>query len=231
MSEHAFDDMDMGYFLPEDSQLLLTQVRDHARFLARLARPRIADETREQAPEVHMGELMFCLDQLAEQLDMVLQEVAWPAQRKPTQEATEAAQDAVDVSEADDADPPAQAESGPFVFGVTMEQLDQLNLLVERITAYGDAVSADDMADFAPGTLSVLGHTIFDRANELDEIVTEINAQPLEPGARPRFSVKETPPAYCAQAPCEVDQAPRAVPALATPLQAYSPRPGGLHLH
>jgi len=231
MSEHAFDDMDMGYFLPEDSQLLLTQVRDHARFLARLARPRVADEKQEQAPEVHMGELMFCLDQLAERLDLVLQEVSWPAWRTTAQEVNEVPQEVVAGTEGAGADDSTQADAHGFIHGVTLDQIDRLNLLISGIKAYGDAVFADGMADFAEGTLSMLGYTIFDRANDVDEILGEISAQQLEHGARLRFSVKETPPAYLAQAPCEVGRAPRAMPALAYLLQAYSPCTAGLHLH
>jgi hypothetical protein len=86
-----------------------------------------------------------------------------------------------------------------FICGVTLDQVDQLNRLVERIKAYGDAVSANGAADFAPGTLSILGHTIFDRAVELDALVSEIYTQTLEQDPRQPFSVRETPPAYCAQ--------------------------------
>ncbi len=114
---------------------------------------------------------------------------------------------------------------------MTTEQIDELNLLADRIMAYGDAVSADDMADFAPGTLATLGHTIFDRANELDELVTAINEQTLAPRPGTGFSVEEPRPAYGVPATSEADHGPRAMPALSSSLQAYEPSRVGLRLH
>ncbi len=40
------------------------------------------DEEREAAPKVRAGELAICMELLAEQMDMVLREVSWPAQRQ-----------------------------------------------------------------------------------------------------------------------------------------------------
>jgi hypothetical protein len=75
-------DSDPGYYLPEEAQYRLQQLRDHMRFLARLAQPRTVDEEREAAPKVRAGELAVCMELLAEQMDMVLREVSWPAQRQ-----------------------------------------------------------------------------------------------------------------------------------------------------
>ncbi|UYB51307.1 hypothetical protein OCJ37_15095 [Xanthomonas sp. AM6] len=75
-------DSDPGYYLPEEAQCRLQQLRDHMRFLARLAQPRTVDEEREAAPKVRAGELAVCMELLAEQLDMLLREVSWPAQRQ-----------------------------------------------------------------------------------------------------------------------------------------------------
>lgn len=66
---------------------------------------------------------------------------------------------------------------------------------MNRITAYGVAVSADDMADFANGMLASLGHEIFDRASELHKLAVEINAQRLKPIA-PTASVTEPATIY-----------------------------------
>ncbi|WDS37925.1 hypothetical protein [Pseudoxanthomonas sp.] len=203
MSEHTFDDKDMGYFLPEDSQLLLTQIKNHIHFLARLAQPRIADETKEWAPAVGMAELMFCLDQLAEQLDLVLKDVSLLKQPQPAKRShdTPKAAEAMADEEADQGagvveDAYAgEAEDQRFVSGVTLDQIDKLNLLISCIKAYSDAVFADGMADFAEGSLSMLGYTIFDRAVEVDEIVKEIDAQSLKKGVH-RLAVEEARPAY-----------------------------------
>jgi hypothetical protein len=207
MSEHAFDDRDMtGYYLPEDSQRLLMQIRHHIHFLARLVTPRRAEETEEVVPAIGMAELMFCLEQLAGQLDLVLKAMSRlerpQSSQAPrdTQEADGREDDEAisdDLDEEDDA--PAhtyatQADAEPLVLGVTLDQFDKLKLLVASIKAFGDAVFADATADFAKGTLSMLGYTIFDRAVEVDDILADIDAQTLPQG--PARSVKEASAAY-----------------------------------
>ncbi len=83
MSDDRADDLEMsGYFLPEESQFRLVRLGEFITFLARLAQPRSAAEEREAAPKVRAGELAVCMELLAEQLDMVLREVSWPAQRQ-----------------------------------------------------------------------------------------------------------------------------------------------------
>jgi hypothetical protein len=220
MSEHAFDDKEMtGYSLPEDSQRLLTQIKQHIQALAQCAQPRDADDTPAAAQNEHARELMACLGPLAEQLELVLKAVSQPVQR----EAPDVAQSAVSTDqqtriEANSHDAeledetPDLASTGwatpyedEFICGVTLDQIDQLNRLVERVKAYGDAVSANGAADFAPGTLSILGHTIFDRAVELDALVSDIYTQTLEQEAHPH-TVRETPPAYCVQPAFQEEQ-------------------------
>ncbi|WP_379654038.1 hypothetical protein [Pseudoxanthomonas sp. UC19_8] len=92
------------------------------------------------------------------------------------------------------------ADAPRMLFGVTLDQIDALNTLVETIRAYADAVSAEGMADFAEGTLSRLGHSIFDRASEALAFLGEIQDQPLpdEPRVSP-FSVREAPASYHVQ--------------------------------
>jgi hypothetical protein len=211
MSEHAFDDRDMtGYYLPEDSQQLLTQIRQHLHFLARLATSRRTDEPREAAAAVDMAGLKFCMDQLAGQLDLVIQaasKLEQPQSQQSPDDTLEADGDedneaiSDDLDEEDDAPANAyamQANDEPLVLGVTLDQFDKLKLLVASIKAFGDAVFADVTADFAKGTLSMLGYTIFDRAVEVDDILSDIDAQPLGRGTG-RYSVKEAPATYDVQ--------------------------------
>jgi hypothetical protein len=75
------DDMS-GYFLPEESQFRLVRLGELITFLARLAQPGSVAEEREAAPRVRAGELAVCMELLAEQLNMVLGEVSWPAWRR-----------------------------------------------------------------------------------------------------------------------------------------------------
>ncbi|WP_435003310.1 XAC0095 family protein [Xanthomonas arboricola] len=68
-----------GYYLPENAQYRLQQLRDHMRFLARLAQPRTQAEEQARQPAVCMDELAFCLDLLADQMTQVLLQLRWPA--------------------------------------------------------------------------------------------------------------------------------------------------------
>ncbi len=232
MVEQTFDDQDMtGYFLPKGSQQRLAQLCSHARFLARLGQPHGAEHVQDAATPVCRSEWRFCLEQLAEQLDLVLQQVSWPAQRTTTQEATEVAQQAAAGAEGAGASDSTQANMQGFLHGVTLDQIDKLNLLISAIKAYGDAVFADGMADFADGTLSMLGYTIFDRANDVDDIVQEISAQQLEQGARLRFSVEEPRPVYGVQTQPDAYHTPNATPAMAYQSLAGLPSPHAPYLH
>jgi len=88
MSDYRADDLEMaGYFLPEESQFRLVRLGEFIKFLARLAEPRSVAEEREAAPKVRAGELAVCMELLAEQLDMVLRDVSWPAHRQSPYEA------------------------------------------------------------------------------------------------------------------------------------------------
>ncbi|KER79990.1 hypothetical protein GW16_21125 [Xanthomonas arboricola pv. celebensis] len=84
-----------GYYLPEGAQYRLQQLRDHMRFLARLAQPRTQAEERARQPAICMDELAFCLELLAEQVTQALAQMQWPARLGP-----DAADNATDAGEA-----------------------------------------------------------------------------------------------------------------------------------
>ncbi|MBD9369239.1 hypothetical protein [Xanthomonas sp. XNM01] len=197
MSTYASNGLDgLHYVLPEDSQLRLQRVRDHVRFLAQLAEPRSADEGPDSAPEIRMGELTSCLELLGDHLDRVLQEVSWPSRPAAAADAADTSdEDATDVT--DNASPDApDTDTAHLTFGVTLDQIDTLNRLIETITAHGDVVAATDMAEFADGTLSVVGHAIFDAAGEVREVLDEVNAQRLGPATGLPSRVREARAGY-----------------------------------
>ncbi|MFO3706652.1 XAC0095 family protein [Xanthomonas codiaei] len=72
-----------GYYLPEGAQYRLQQLRDHIRFLARLAQPRTQAEEQSRQPAIRMDELACCLELLAEQVTQALAQVQWPARLEP----------------------------------------------------------------------------------------------------------------------------------------------------
>ncbi|TAA09847.1 hypothetical protein EA658_04130 [Pseudoxanthomonas winnipegensis] len=204
MNERAFGGHgEMSYLLPEESQQRLRQLREHLEFLARVVQQRTADASAACPPEVLLGQWRYSLGLVIEQLAQVLAAAKGPARYAPTHASLdEVTHEALQASpSANTGTPKAKPydfnASPRMLFGVTLDQVDALNLLLDTIRAYADAVSAEDMADFAEGTLSRLGHSIFDRAGEALALLGEIQDQPLpdEPHVPPS-SVGENRPTY-----------------------------------
>ncbi|SEK37618.1 hypothetical protein SAMN05428989_0001 [Pseudoxanthomonas sp. GM95] len=192
MAEHTFDDKAMlGYFLPEDGQLLLKQLVAHIRFLARLAQPRIPDESQEWVPVVGPAELMFCLDQLAGQLDLVLGALSWPARQAKVLGEDELEQTRVPGAGFAQSSPSAYACEGSLAFGATVDQIDRLNGLISSIRAHGDVISAGGLGALTAGTLPALGNEIFERADEARRLLSRLEAQPLNDPSADTLSVGE----------------------------------------
>jgi hypothetical protein len=169
MSYDRLDDEDMpGYFLPEDSQYRLAKLRDHVRFLVRLALPRTPDEERAAEPKVRMGELALCLELLADQVELVLDALSYPAQRTVT---THSARPAATVAVAPDTNGGA--------FHVTLEQIDQLNLLAETVSAHARVVAVGDTTAHAGQALPEASKTLNDAVNAIQALLLQIERQPL----------------------------------------------------
>ena len=108
MSHDTLTDPGTGYFLPEDSQLRLKQLHTYIDFLSRLARPRTHDGASEWAPEVGMDELATCLALLADQAELVLNDLTWGADFPRMAGEADAAENDEDEDESDEvADAPA----------------------------------------------------------------------------------------------------------------------------
>jgi hypothetical protein len=190
MSKRESDDPGMpGYFLPEDSQLRLAKLSDHIRFLARLAQPRTYEE-RECALDVPVGELAICLESLAEQADLVLQELSWCAPRQTETSAAERSAESTATPEVPD------TADQRFAFGITLDQIDALDRLIQTISAHGDVVAAGRTAELAHHTLPLLGQGIYDAAAAVRTLLDQVEAQRLGEGSRPRSGVAEERAAY-----------------------------------
>jgi hypothetical protein len=184
-----------GYFLPGDSQLRLKKLREYVGFLANLARPRRADESQEWAAAIHSGEVAVCLELLEEQLGQVLDELSWLAGRGEGAAARGA--DAQAEAAEPGIAPPGMDEAGSrYAFGVTVDQIDAINLLIDMLRAHGDVVAASDAADFDAHTLSTVGNAIFFGANKLREIILDVEAQRLEGERGSRNGVRDGRGAY-----------------------------------
>ncbi|MFC5435179.1 XAC0095 family protein [Rhodanobacter umsongensis] len=214
----TFDSNDLGtkgYFLPEDSQLRLKKLREYVEFLSHIAQPRRPDEEREGVPEIRPGEVAICLELLEEQIAQVLAELSWPAERRDRTAACEAAADAEACTEAaePDATGPVRDEAGNrFLFGVTLDQLDEVNLLLSSLRALGNVVTCSDHAELSDVTLSIMGDAIVRDTEKLRDIISDVNAQHLEPPHVTKPGVREEHGAYLAARPrlFVVDNASRA---------------------
>jgi hypothetical protein len=174
MSTFDSDDLEtMGYFLPEDSQLRLKKLREYAQFLSHLAQPRTADVEQEWVPEINVWEVAICLELLAEQIGLVLDDISWPASRSESEAEPGAGAEPEAVEEL-----PGDA-GGRYIFGVTLEQIDTLHRLISMISAHGDVVIASDEAEFADHTLSLLGDAIFNDARTVRAIIRQVELQRL----------------------------------------------------
>ena len=66
-----------------------------------------------------------------------------------------------------------------FVFGVTIDQIDELNSLLRTITANGDMVTVCSADALHPQSVSTLGEAIFNAALAVREVFDRIEAQKL----------------------------------------------------
>ncbi|WP_454831688.1 XAC0095 family protein [Pseudoxanthomonas wuyuanensis] len=217
MSKHESNDLGTpSYFLPEDSQFRLKKLRDYTEFLSRLAQPRTSDEADENAPDVRMGELAVCLELLSKQVELVLEELSQPADRKARAAEVEATavadteedeedeeeEEEEDDEDEDEDDAPEKmqeisvAVAERYSFGVTLAQIDSLDLLTQTISAHGDVVAGSHEAEFADHTLPLIGQAIYDGVEAVRAILDEVEDQPLGPSRRPLNRVGETRATY-----------------------------------
>ncbi|AUZ55560.1 hypothetical protein B1L07_11230 [Stenotrophomonas acidaminiphila] len=199
------DDERPGYYLPEDSQQRLVRLSDHIKFLLRLMQP-LAGAVGEPAGEVRLAEVAFCLELLGDQVDLVLDEVSWPATQ-------------VDAPARDAAD---QAQG--YAFGVTLAQVDALDGWVRTLAAQGDVLATGDAAGWARGTLPSMGRAVFDAAAAVRGVLDAVETQRLVAGADARLRVEEARAVYAV---------PRALPARVSrdPVRAEAELAYGDSLH
>jgi hypothetical protein len=202
MSTFDSDDLETtGYFLPEDRQLRLKQLREYVEFLANLARPRMADEAKESTAEIRPGEVAICLELLEEQIAQVLDELSWPAERGDRAAAGEADAEAeayTEAAEPDAAEPVMDEAGNRFLFGVTLDQVDEINLLLSSLRALGNVVTCSDHAELSDVTLSIMGDAIVRDVEKLRDINRAVNAQRLEPPHGTKPGVREEQATYLA---------------------------------
>jgi len=152
--------------------------------------PRTPDAEHEGIPEINAEQVAICLEFLAEQLGLVLNNLSFPANRSER----EAEQGAYAKPEATEAMPYDASER--YRFGITLNQIDTLNQLIDIITAHGDVVTASHSAELADHTLSLLGHAIFNGARAVRDIIRQMESQQLNPTRSSQTGVSEEQGVY-----------------------------------
>jgi hypothetical protein len=191
MSTYDADDREtMGYFLPANSQRRLQKLRDYAAFLSHIAQPRAPGAEQEGIPKINAEQVAICLEFLVERMDLVLSHLSFPAYRSENG----AAPTADETSYTAEAMPYDTGER--YRFGITLDQIDTLNRLIDMITAHGDVITASHATELADHTLSLLGHAIFTDARALRDIIDQVESQRLNPPHHPPTGVSEEPAVY-----------------------------------
>ncbi|MEE7546497.1 hypothetical protein HF319_05130, partial [Xanthomonas sp. Kuri4-1] len=114
-------------------------------------------------------DLVFaCLELLADQVDLVLDEMPYPAQR--TGHASAAGHDATAE---------LTQEVGGSAFRVTLEQIDCLSRLIEAALAHARVVAVGDTTERAAQALPAIGDTLCDAVDEMRALLRQIERQPL----------------------------------------------------
>src|SRR6185437_7423960 len=135
----------------------------------------------------------------------VLDELSWPAERGERAAAGEADAEAEACTEAakpEVAEPMMDEADHRYLFGVTLDQLDEMNLLLSSLRALGNVVTCSDHAELSDVTLSIMGDAIVRDVEELRDIVSDVNAQELQPpngtkpGVREEWATYGAVPAY-----------------------------------
>ncbi|WP_431636185.1 XAC0095 family protein [Dyella sp. KULCS107] len=193
-----------GYFLPEDTQLRLKQLREYVGFLTNLARPRRPDEDSECYNEIRPGEVAICFELIEEQIALVLDELSWPGERG--EQAREEAPEAETAADFDETETPAEARDTAepaaakrYSYGLTLEQIDEMQLLLSSLRALANVVTCADHAEYNKATLSTMGDAIYRDVEKLRGILDAVDdTQRLNPRTTPRPGVAEEHAAYLA---------------------------------
>ncbi|MEN5062426.1 hypothetical protein [Luteimonas sp. TWI1416] len=174
MSHDTLNDPGTGYFLPEDSQLRLKQLHIYIDFLSRLARPRTYNGASEWAPEVGMDELATCLALLADQAELVLNDLTWGADFPRMAGEADAAED--DEDEEEDEDESDEVADAPAT-STAYASADASTVAEPELGFEGQVAAVDAAGRWVDpgGDRLVFGMSV-DQADALGELIQTIAA-------------------------------------------------------
>lgn len=106
---------------------------------------------------------------------------------------------ATEATAPDDAEPAMEDAGNRHLFSVSLNQIDEINLLLDSLRALGNVVTCSDHAEFSDATLSIMGDAIVRDTQKLRDIVDDIyDEQRLERPHGPQTGVHEEQVNYLA---------------------------------
>jgi hypothetical protein len=102
----------------------------------------------------------------------------------------------MEAAEPEVAEPLMDEAGNRCIFGVTLNQLDEINLLLDSLRAHGNVVTCSDHAELSDVTLSIMGDAIVRDVMKLRDIIRDVNAQGLEPPHGTKPGVREERATY-----------------------------------
>lgn len=182
---------DLGHWLSRENRTQLARLSDQIKCLAREMKAPAEGESQEDVPGMPTDEWVGRLEALAEQLDGVLlpSQVSSPARR-------ETATDAEDESVGTVVSETIYAHADRYVVGVTLDQVDAFDRLIQAMAAQGDVVASSDTTELATHTLPVLGHAICEAADAARGLLDRVETQRLGAAPRVRHGMGETRGVY-----------------------------------
>lgn len=85
-----------------------------------------------------------------------------------------------------------------YLSGITLEQVDQINLLLESLRALGNVVCCADHAEYSVATLAVMGGAIYRDVDQIHDILDTIYESQRFVPMYELNSVREAPASYLA---------------------------------
>jgi len=175
-----------GEVLSAHSLQRLAKLRLDVALLARLVRKRQAKAPEDVVTAIHLSEIASNLAWLETQITQWLDER--PAQHTSSEAAAS--------GEANATEPATDEPDEHYMSGITLDQLDAIHELLDSLRAHGDVVNCSGEADFADGTLPVIGDAIYRDAGRLREVIDAIDAQRLGLPVGVRHGVREEGGSY-----------------------------------
>ena len=162
-----------GHGLPESTERRLRKLQEYVTFLTHVVRPGRTDG---ETAEIGADEWATCLKQLEQRVAPVMEALSQAVERgeDTVAPAPDAALNARKTDDAEAASIPTSPSGERYTSGITLEQIDQINLLLESLRALGNVVYCADHAEYSKATLTIMGDAIYRDVGKIHDILDTI---------------------------------------------------------